>query len=437
MRSSLFAVLLLLVSQLGFAAAKIEHWQTPQGSRVYYVHSEELPMVDIRVAFDAGSARDGSQFGVASLTSALLDTGAGTWNADMIAQRFEGVGAQFSTGISRDMGWLSLRTLTGKQYFNQALETMHKVLTEPSFNDPDFEREKNRTLAGLKHREASPGALADIAFHEAVYGNHPYAHPSTGFIETVNQLTVQDLRDFYRQYYVAANAVITIVGDLSKQEAEQTAMRLLIGLPVGKKPAPLPEVAMPEQGKREHIEFPSQQTHVLSGLPGTFRKDKDYFPLYVGNHILGGSGLVSLLFEEVREKRGLAYSTYSYFSPLFRKGPFTMGLQTRNDQTKQAIGVMINTLQDFITQGPTEAQLAAAKKNITGGFVMRFDTNSKLTAYVAMIGFYQLPLDYLDTFQQHVEAVTVEDIKEAFQRRVKPELLQTVTVGDNTGESEK
>lgn len=114
-----------------------------------------------------------------------------------------------------------------------------------------------------------------------------------------------------------------------------------------------------------------------------------------------------------------------------------MGLQTRNDQTKQAIGVMINTLQDFITQGPTEAQLAAAKKNITGGFVMRFDTNSKLTAYVAMIGFYQLPLDYLDTFQQHVEAVTVEDIKEAFQRRVKPELLQTVTVGDNTGESEK
>lgn len=437
MRSSVFMLVLFLVSQYSFAAAKIEHWQTQQGSRVYYVHTEELPMVDIQVVFDAGSARDGSRYGLAALTSALLDTGAGTWNADMIAQRFEGVGAQFGTGVSRDMAWLSLRTLTEKKYYNQALETLHKVLTQPTFNDADFEREKNRTLAGLKRREALPGALADIAFYEAIYGKHPYAHPTTGFIETVSQFTAQDLRNFYQQYYVAANAVIVIVGDLSKQEAEQAAKRLLTDLPAGKKPELLPEVAMPEHGMRKHIEFPSQQTHVLSGLPGTSRKDKDYFPLYVGNHILGGSGLVSLLFEEVREKRGLAYSAYSYFSPLYRKGPFTMGLQTRNDQTSQAVDVMIKTLQDFITQGPTEAELAAAKKNITGGFVMRFDTNSKLTAYVAMIGFYQLPLDYLDTFPQKVEAVSVEAVKQAFQRRVNPELLQTITVGDGSAASEK
>ena len=293
----------------------------------------------------------------------------------------------------------------------------------------DFQREKSRTLAALKHREESPGELASIAFYEALYGKHPYAHPSSGFIHSVADFSADDLHAFYRQFYVAANAMIVIVGDLSRQQAEQLANKLLSGLPKGQKPETLPPVAMPVKGKYQHIEFPSRQTHVLSGLPGTRRNDKDYFALYVGNHILGGSGLVSQLFGEIREKRGLAYSAYSYFSPLLRKGPFTMGLQTRNDQTKEALTVLDKTLQDFIDNGPTEEELVAAKKNITGGFVMRFDTNSKLASYVAMIGFYQKPLDYLDTFQQQVEQVTIDDIKDAFKRRVNPEILQTITVG--------
>lgn len=429
-----FVFILFLFSPVIFAAAAIEHWQTGQGSRIYYVHSEGLPMVDIQLVFDAGSARDGKQYGLAALTSALLDSGAGDWDADTIAQRFEGVGAQFGSGISRDMAWLSLRSLTEKALLEPALVTLRGVLSRPRFDETDFMREKNRTLAALKQREESPGALANIAFFEALYGNHPYAHPKSGFIETVASLTTADLRKFYKKYYVAANAIVVIVGDLSRQQAEKTADFLLKGLPVGKKPEPLPEVNDLESGKRQHIEFPSQQTHVLAGLPGTSRKDPDYFPLYVGNHILGGSGLVSLLFEQVREKRGLAYSAYSYFSPLFRKGPFTMGLQTRNDQTGKAIQVMLDTLQKFIEQGPTEAQLQAAKKNITGGFVLRFDTNRKLTQYVAMIGFYQMPLDYLETFQEKVLQVRVDDIREAFKRRVVPERLQIISVGAAAGE---
>jgi zinc protease len=146
---------------------------------------------------------------------------------------------------------------------------------------------------------------------------------------------------------------------------------------------------------------------------------------------------VSKLFKEVREKRGLAYGAYSYFSPLFRKGPFSMGLQTRNDQTQQALQVVKDTLQNFITNGPTEVELEAAKKNITGGFVLRFDTNSKLTGYVSMIGFYQLPLNYLDTFQEKVLAVSVASIKDAFKRRVDPALMQTITVGSTADQSAK
>jgi len=419
------------------AAAKIEHWQTPQGSRVYYVHTEDLPMVDIQVAFDAGSARDGTAFGLSALTSGLLDTGAGQWNADQIAQRFESVGAQFGSSIFNDMASVSLRTLTDKPLFDKALATMQVILSSPNFNEADFQREKNRTLAGLKQQEESPAELAHIAYYKALYGDHPYGHPSSGLIATVSGLNVADLRSFYQKYYVAANAVVVIVGDLSRQQAEQTAETLASGLPAGQKPEPLPEVVMPVQAGVQHIDFPSSQTHVLVGMPGTYRKDPDYFTLYVGNHILGGGGLVSKLFEQVREKRGLAYSASSSFAPMFRKGPFTLSLQTRNDQTGQALEVLNKTLADFIAQGPTEAELIAAKKNITGGFAMRFDTNKELASYVAMIGFYEMPLDYLDTFQQNIEQVTAAAVKEAFKRRVDPQLMQTITVGGSGKKSEK
>ncbi len=429
MRTKFILLVLCFFTQSAWSAAKIEHWQTMQGTRVYYVQTTGLPMVDIRVTFDAGSARDGYQYGLAALTSAMLDNGAGQWSADDIAQRFESVGAQFGSSASIDMAGVSLRTLTEKSLFDKALNTLQVILAEPSFNESDFQREKSRTLAALKHREESPGALASMTFYKALYHDHPYAHPSSGIVETVAGFTADDLRSFYQQYYVAANAIVVIVGDLNRQQAEKVAESLISGLSVGEKPEPVPEVTLPVKGSDQHIDFPSTQTHVLAGLPGLSRQDNDYFPLYVGNFMLGGSGLVSKLAEEVREKRGLAYSAYSYFSPLYRAGPFTMGLQTRNDQTAKAVAVMKKTLTDFIKNGPTKEELIAAKKNITGGFVLRFDTNGKLTNYVNMIGFYQQPLDYLEVFPKKIEAVTIDGIKDAFQRRVKSELLQIVTVG--------
>ena len=437
MRIFLLSCILLTFSQITLAAAKIEHWQTIGGSRVYYVHTEGLPMADIQVVFNAGSASDGQQFGLSALTADLLDTGAGKWNADEIAQRFESVGAQFGVSSSMDTTTVSLRTLTDKTLFDKALETMQVILTKPAFNQADFKREQRRTLSGLKQQEESPAALASIAFYNALYGTHPYAHPESGVIKTVSAFKAADIRHFYQKFYVADNAIVVIVGALSKQQAEQTAEQLLAGLPLGKRPETLPDVAMPLKATQQHIEFPSSQTHVLVGLPGSYRKDPDYFNLYVGNHILGGSGLVSKLFDEIREKRGLAYSASSNFMPMLKPGPFLISLQTRNDQTAQALQVLNQTLADFINKGPTEVELTAAKKNITGGFAMRFDTNKELAGYVAMIGFYEMPLDYLDTFQQKTEQVTVASITEAFKRRVNPQLLQTSTVGKSAEKSVK
>ena len=437
MRIFLLSCILLTFSQITLAAAKIEHWQTIGGSRVYYVHTEGLPMADIQVVFNAGSASDGQQFGLSALTADLLDTGAGKWNADEIAQRFESVGAQFGVSSSMDTTTVSLRTLTDKTLFDKALETMQVILTKPAFNQADFKREQRRTLSGLKQQEESPAALASIAFYNALYGTHPYAHPESGVIKTVSAFKAADIRHFCQKSYVADNAIVVIVGALSKQQAEQTAEQLLAGLPLGKRPETLPDVAMPLKATQQHIEFPSSQTHVLVGLPGSYRKDPDYFNLYVGNHILGGSGLVSKLFDEIREKRGLAYSASSNFMPMLKPGPFLISLQTRNDQTAQALQVLNQTLADFINKGPTEVELTAAKKNITGGFAMRFDTNKELAGYVAMIGFYEMPLDYLDTFQQKTEQVTVASITEAFKRRVNPQLLQTITVGKSAEKSVK
>ena len=424
----LFALLALwaIGSQAG---PKIQTWTSANGARVYYVPTEGLPMVDIRVVFDAGSARDGAQFGLATLTSGLLDTGAGQWNADAIAQRLEGVGARLGTGISRDTASVSLRSLTTPKLLEPALETMREIIQHPTFNEADFEREKKNLLVGLKQREESPGDLAGLAFFKVLYGEHPYAHPKEGIIETVEKLTRQDLQTFYQRYYVAKNALIVIVGEVDKAKAESIADGLLSALPAGEAPPPLPAATQPAASKTERKFFPSAQTHVFSGVLGMKVGDPDYFPLYTGNHILGGSGLVSKIFEEVREKRGLSYSAYSYFYPFRVEGPFMMGLQTKKGQSDEALNVLQKTLRDFINAGPTAKELEDSKKNIIGGFAMRLDSNQKMIEQVSTIAFYGLPLDYLDTFIGKVEAVTPQTIQKSFKSRIDPDKLQTVLVG--------
>jgi zinc protease len=190
------------------------------------------------------------------------------------------------------------------------------------------------------------------------------------------------------------------------------------------------------EAERVFIEHPSQQMHILMGQPGIRRGDEDYFPLYVGNHVLGGGGMISRLFAEIREKRGLSYSAYSYFSPMKQPGPFVAGLQTRADQAEEAIAVLKDNLRRFIAEGPTAEELEASKKNITGGFPLRIDSNNEILAYLAAIGIYDLPLDYLDTFNDRVEAVTIEQIRDAFARRVSPDTIVTVMVGPAPGSGE-
>lgn len=424
-----FVALLLALPLPAQAALTIQNWQTPQGARVLFVESHELPMLDIAVDFPAGSARDpAGRAGLAQLTHGLLDQGADGLSDSTIAHRLADVGAVLAGSFDRDRAGLKLRTLSSAAEKNAALDILVRVLQRPDFPQAVVKREKQRLLAAIREAEADPGTVADKAFFRALYGPHPYAHDEAGEPTEIARLTRGDLQAFYRTHYSAPNAVISLMGDITRAEAEAIANRLTAGLSRAPAVPALPK-PVPAAVSDVRIAHPSAQSHVRVGAVGMARNDPDFFPLFVGNYVLGGGGFDSRLMREVRDKRGYAYSVYSYFLPMMEAGPFELGLQTKREQTDDALKVARDTVRQFVADGPSEAELTQAKSNLTGGFPLRIDSNSKILDYLSIIGFYRLPLDYLDTWVERVNAVDVAAVKQAFTRRVDPDRLVTVVVG--------
>ena len=411
------------------AAPKIEAWTSPSGARVNFVSAMELPMVDIRIVFAAGSSRDGERPGAAHFVNALLAEGAGEFDSNAFSERIAATGAEFDTGALRDMAWVALRSLSDAEYLQPSLTLLAAVLSAPRFDADAIERIRANTLVRLKHDGQSPGTVARRAFFRAVFRDHPYASPVPGTVDAVAALDGAAIRAFHQRYYVQQNAIISIVGALTRAQAEEIATALSKDMPSGSAAERLPAVTGLADRIEQHIEFPSIQSHVYIGQPGMKRGDPDYFALLVGNHVLGGGGLVSILFDEVREKRGLSYSVNSYFSPMTELGPFIASLQTDNSQQAEAIAVMREEIEKFVLAGPDPAALDAAKQNLIGGFPLRIDSNKKIVEYLSMIGFYDLPLDYLETFPERVAAIDVAAVKDAFTRRLHPDKMVTVVVG--------
>ena len=427
--STILASILLLASGLATALPTIQNWRTANGVPVYFIQARELPMVDAQILFNAGSIRDGERPGLAKLTNALLEEGAGDWSADTIADRLDRVGAQLSTGSRRDSAWVSLRSLVDPRYLQPAVETVARLLKEPTFAPDAVERVRQQMLTALRERAQSPGAIAQDAFYKALYGDHPYGSTPEGTVASLNAITRTDIQNFQSRYYTAANAVVAIVGDLDRPAAEHLADTLVGGLATGETAPPPPPVPPVQASQTIRISHPSSQSHILIGQIGVNRADPDYYALYLGNHVLGGNGLVSQLSQEIREKRGLAYGAYSAFSPMRQAGPFLINLQTRNDQVDTALQVAQTTLREFTANGPDAQALEEARQNITGGFALDLAGNGKLASALGLIAFYGLPLDYLQNYIGTMNGISLEQIKTAWNRHVEPDKLITVIVG--------
>ncbi len=424
------------------ASLPIQHWTQPSGARVYLVESHAIPMVDVQIDIDAGSRRDSAaQAGLASVMARQMANGTRAepqgqgpypkaMDENQIGEAWADLGASFGASAGGDRMSFGLRSLSYPDLLNKAVALAARQMAHPAFPEAMWLRDRERISASIRESLTKPGTVVQHRFAEAVYGVHPYGYRATP--ETLSRIHVQDLENLHAQALRACRATVSVVGALTRAQADAMVQRLLAQWPRESgcpSLPPVPEVAPLAAAQNMNLPFDSAQAHVMIGQPGYKRTDPDFFALLVGNHILGGGGFVSRLTEQVREKRGLSYSVYSAFAPGLHAGAFTVGLQTRPDQAAQAVAVAQEVVQSFVRQGPTEAELQAAKSNLVGGFALNIDSNRKLLDNVTNIAWNRLPLDYLNTWTRQVERVSATDVQRAMARVLQPERMAVVVVG--------
>lgn len=422
-------ILSLLITNTMALSLKTQKWETANGAKVIFYQANDVPMLDIYVAFAAGSAYDGKLFGLSVLTTNLLNQGNGNLDATKVAERLDQTGAQFNAENSRDIALFHLRTLTNEEALKPATETFTLILNKPQFRQEAFYREKNQLLSLLLQQQESPDEIANIAFFSKLYGTHPYAHSINGSSQTVKDIQSWQIRNFYKRYFVSSNAIIVMVGAINQEKANQLAEAIIGGLPKGEAAPAIEKAQALINPEKTTIPFPSTQTILRLGQLGITHKTPDYFPLLIGNYILGGGAMVSQLAIEIREKRGLSYNVNSQLIPMQSEGPFVIALSTKTNQAEKTLQLTRDVLTSFLKDGPTEKELADAKQYLAGNFSLSLASNSSIANMLLRIAFYNLPDDYLDTYVAHLENVSTEDIKTAFDTFIKPENLLQVSVG--------
>lgn len=435
-RNALALLALVIVPGWAQAAIPIQHWTHPSGARVYLVESPSIPMLDVQIDVDGGSRRDpAAQAGLASVTADLLTAGvaaqgdAPALDENQLAEAWADLGASFGASASGERFSLSLRSLTQPDLLQRAVALAARQLAAPAWPDAVWQRDRARMVAAWQEAQTRPATHAGRAFAQAVYGDHPYGREATP--QTLAAIDTAAMQAFYRRHLAACRAQVVLVGAIDRAGAERIVGQFMSAIaPHGCEALPaVADVPGLTTAVERRIPFDAAQAQVLVGQPGMARNDPDFFPLFVGNYILGGGGFVSRLTTEVREKRGLSYSVYSYFAPGLQAGAFQLGLTTRPDQADQALAVAREVVQRFVTEGPTEAELQAAKDFLVNGFALRIDSNRKLLDNVANIAWYGLPLDHLDGWTAQVQRVSTADIRRAFQRVLQPQRMVTVVLG--------
>lgn len=429
----LFPTLLLAWAIVPTASAlDIQRWHTPQGSEVLLVERHELPIVDYLVIFKGAGlvAEPEGKSNIAAATAELLATGTRELDEDAFNQKVSSLGATLSGSSSSDFSSIGFRTLSHPETLNATVDLLNQALTQPRFDENTLQRIKNQASLALKQSESYPSFIADREMTRLNYPDHPYGKTAFQTVEKIQSVQRADIQDFHRQYYAQNNAIVAIVGDVNRAQAEKLLAQTFKGLP--EKAAlskDIPPVTVKGQ-QRKVIPFPhsSQDTIVLS-LPVLTADNPDYFAMILGNYVLGGGGFDSRLMKVLRDEHGYTYGASSSIAAYKQAAPFTIAFSTERKNSEAALKATQAILRDFIAHGATETELQQAKAHITGSFPLRLDSNAKLLGNLTHLAYYNRPNDWLDTYNDKINALTADDVKRAWQRHVQPEKLNIVIVG--------
>ena len=428
---SLPLILALAFSTAAQAGVDIQRWTTGNGTEVLLVEQHDNPIVDMQVNFKgAGSVfNPEGKSEVAEFTAALLTDGTEKLDEESFNAAADDIAAQIDSSSGQESSAAVLRSLSRPETLKKAAGLLHQSLTPPRFDPAVFDRREKEAVTTLQQQETTPDFTAGRALTKLAYPDRPYGRGANVTAESIRKVNLDDIRAFHRSRYGKDNAIVAIVGDINRKQADQLVKNVLNGLPDRSKAAQSVPTVKPNPAQRRDIPFASEQAQVLLGMPLIKRHDPDYYALVAGNYILGGGGFDSRLMKVLRDRYGYTYGVYSNLEPATEAGMFTIAYSTQKKNTKDSLVQAQAVIKQFIEEGPTEEELAQAKANIIGSFPLRFDSNAKLVKYLSIIGYHNLPNDYLEAYPKAIGKLTVAQVKDAWKRRVKPEDLHIVVVG--------
>ncbi|HBC08545.1 MAG TPA: peptidase M16 [Rhodospirillaceae bacterium] len=410
-------------------ATQIERVVSPGGIEAWLVEDHLNPIISLHLAFRGGSALDPEgKEGLANMVSTLLDEGAGDLDSKAFQQTLEDKSITLRFSAARDSFGARVQVLT--EYRDLAFDLLRQAMTKPRFDAEPVSRLRAQLLANLRHESEDADAIAGKTLMKTLYPDHPYGRPTGGTLESVAAIQVADMRAFVKERLALDTLAIGVVGDITAKELAPLLDKTFGALPAKAAPWKIAEVAPKVAGRTIVIEKPLKQSNILFADRGLMRKDPDFYTAYVMNHILGGGGFTSRLYTEVREKRGLAYSVYTYLHPMDRSAIYVGGAGTANARVAETLKVVRDEWAKLAKDGVTEAELTAAKQYLTGSFPLRFTATERIAAMLVGMQTEDLGIDYLDKRNSYIEAVTLDDIRRVARKLLHPDDLTVVVVGE-------
>ncbi len=424
-RRAVVALLALPLFAAPALATTIERVVSPGGIEAWLVHEPAVPMIAIDFAFVGGAAQDApGKGGTASLVASLLDEGAGDLDAKTFHARLERKAIELGFQAERDTLRGTLRTLTENK--DEAFEYLRLAVTQPRFDQSDVEVIRAQILSMLRRATTSPTDIANLRWWQVAFADHPYGRPVNGTLESVPTVTIADLKDYTHRVLARGNLKVAVVGDIDAETVKVMLDRVFGGLPAQPELKPVPNVSPQGLGRRIVVKVDVPQAVLAFGGPGIARKDPDFMAAYIVNHILGGGAFSSRLYQEVREKRGLAYSVYDSLVWLNHSALFLGGTATRADRAGETLDVIDKEIHRLADEGPTADELAKAKAYLNGSFVLNLDTSSKIAALLVQLQLDGLGIDYFTRRPEMINGVTLEDARRVAKRMLDTGMLVTV-----------